>query len=122
MKNYLLLLTLSSVLFISGCTDIEVLETQPVNLGTVSKSTDIKNIKSTNGVVTVQYLLTTGAKYSVQVYKFAALEPEKTLPLTAESEIVTKIYDFTDLSDGLYDLVLTDVSGVSIRKPLLLKR
>ncbi len=122
MKNYLLLLTLFSVLFISGCNDIEIIEPQPVNLGVTSKSTDIKNIQSANGVVTVQYLVTTGAKYSVQVYKFAATEPDKTLPLTAESDIVTKIYDFTDLSDGLYDLVLTDVSGVSIRKPLLLKR
>lgn len=122
MKNTLILLTIFSLLFISGCSDMEVLESQPINLGVVSKSTTIKSIVSTNGVVTVQYNLTTGAKYSVQVYKFAALEPNKTLPLTAEEEIVTKVYDFTDLENGIYDLVLTDINGISIRKPLLIKR
>lgn len=122
MKNSLLLLAILSSLFIIGCTDIEVMESQPINLGVTSKSTTIKNIQSANGIVTVQYQLTTGAKYSVQVYKFAALEPDKTLPLTAEEEIVTKVYDFTDLENGLYDLTLTDINGVSIKKPLLIKR
>lgn len=122
MKNSLILLTLFSLLFISGCSDIEVIESQPINLGVDSKSTAIKSILSTNGVVTVQYQLTTGAKYSVQVYKFAASEPTKTLPLTAEEEIVTKVYDLTELENGIYDLVLTDINGISIRKPVLIKR
>lgn len=111
-----------SSLFIIGCSDIDIIETPQVNLGVDSKSTNIKTIESVSGIVKVQYQLTTGAKYSVQVYKFAAVEPAKTLPLTAEEEIVTKIYDFTDLENGLYDLVLTDVSGTSIRKPVLIKR
>ena len=111
-----------SSLFIIGCSDIDIVETPQVNLGVDSKSTNIKTIESVNGIVKVQYQLTTGAKYSVQVYKFGSTEPDKTLPMTAEEEIVTKVYDFTDLQNGIYDLVLTDVSGVSIRKPVLIKR
>jgi hypothetical protein len=56
------------------------------------------------------------------VYEFGKTEPTKTLPLTAEEEIVTKVYDFKDLQDGIYDLTLTDVAGVSIKKPLIIKR
>jgi hypothetical protein len=122
MKKILILITMLSSLFIIGCTDIEILETPQVNLGVNSKSTDIKTIESINGIVKVQYQLTAGAKYSVQVYRFAAVEPAKTLPLTAEDEIVNKVYDFTDLENGIYDLVLTDISGVSVRKPVLIKR
>jgi hypothetical protein len=35
---------------------------------------------------------------------------------------VTKIYDFKDLEDGLYDITLTDINGVSVKKPLVIKR
>lgn len=122
MKKLSILLVLVSSLFIVGCTDIEVLESPSINLGTTSKSTDILSVTSVGGKVTVQYAVTVGAKYSVQVYKFAAAEPAKTLPLTAEEEIVTKVYDFADLEDGLYDLVLTDINGVSVKKPLAIKR
>lgn len=122
MKNLLILGVLVSSLFIIGCSDVDVLTEPSINLGTVSKSTGILSINSVGGTVTVQYAVTAGAKYSVQVYKFAATEPSKTLPLTAEEQIVTKIYDFTDLEDGLYDLTLTDVSGVSVKKPLVIKR
>ena len=105
-----------------GCSDVDVLTEPSINLGSISKSTDILSVNSVAGKVTVQYAVTTGAKYSVQVYKFAASEPTKTLPLTAEEEIVTKVYDFTDLENGLYDLSLTDVAGKSIKKPLVIKR
>lgn len=122
MKKLSILLVSTLALFIIGCSDIDVIPTSELNLGTTSKSTDILKVTSVGGTVTVQYAVTTGAKYSVQVYKFAATEPTKTLPLTAEEEIVTKIYDFTDLEDGIYDITLTDVAGVSVKKPLVIKR
>jgi len=122
MKNLLTIGVLVSSLFIIGCTDVEVLTEPSINLGITSKSTDILSIISVGDKVTVQYSVTAGAKYSVQVYKFAATQPTKTLPLTAEEEIVTKIYNFSDLEDGLYDLTLTDVAGVSVKKPLVIKR
>jgi hypothetical protein len=121
MKQLIAILFISSI-FIYGCSDIEVLDTPSINLGVTAKSTDITSIVSVGGKVTVQYVVTAGAKYSVQVYEFGKSDPTKTLPLTAEEEIVTKVYDFTDLPNGLYDLTLTDISGVSVKKPLVIKR
>ena len=122
MKNILSIVLIGFIFITTGCSDIEQLAAPDIKLGVTAKSTDILSVVSTGGRVTVQYAVTTGAKYSVQVYKFAATEPTKTLPLTAESEIVTKIYDFTDLEDGLYDITLTDINGVSVKKPLVIKR
>jgi len=122
MKNLLSIVLIGLIFITAGCSDVEVLSAPDIKLGVAAKSTDILSVVSTGGTVTVQYAVTTGAKYSVQVYKFAAIEPTKTLPLTAESEIVTKIYDFKDLEDGIYDITLTDINGVSVKKPLVIKR
>ena len=110
------------IFFVFACSDIEQFEPTPVNLGAAPSKTNILSVVSTGGKVTAQFAVTTGAKYSVQVYEFGQSDPTKTLPLTAEEEIVTKVYDFSDLQDGLYDLTLTDVAGVSIKKPLIIKR
>jgi hypothetical protein len=122
MKNLSLIVLIGLIFITAGCSDIEVISVPDVKLGVTAKSTDILSVISVGGKVTVQYAVTTGAKYSVQVYKFAAVEPAKTLPLTAEEEIVTKIYDFTDLEDGIYDITLTDIDGKSVKKPLVIKR
>ena len=122
MKNLSLIVLIGLIFITAGCSDIEVMSVPDVKLGVTAKSTDILSVISVGGKVTVQYAVTTGAKYSVQVYKFAAVEPAKTLPLTAEEEIVTKIYDFTDLEDGIYDITLTDINGKSVKKPLVIKR
>ena len=116
---------LAFILFIFltvACSDLEKFEPTPVNLGAAPTKTNILSVMSTGGTVTAQFAVTTGAKYSVQVYEFGKSDPTKTLPLTAEEEIVTKVYDFTDLPDGIYDITLTDVAGVSIKKPLIIKR
>ncbi len=105
-----------------SCSDLEQFETPAVNLGAAPTKTSILSVVSTGGTVTAQFAVTTGAKYSVQVYEFGKTEPTKTLPLTAQEEIVTKVYDFTDLPEGIYDLTLTDVAGTSIKKPLIIKR
>jgi hypothetical protein len=122
MKNLLSIVLISFIFITAGCSDIEVLSTPDIKLGVTAKITDILSVMSVGGKVTVQYAVTTGAKYSVQVYKFAATEPAKTLPLTAEEEIVTKVYDFKDLEDGLYDITLTDINGGTVKKPLVIKR
>jgi hypothetical protein len=120
MKNTLILLII--LFFAFACADIEQFESTPINLGAKSTSTEILSVTTVGGKVTAMFAVTTGAKYSVQVYPFAATDPVKSLPLTAEEEIVTKVYDFTELPDGLYDLTLTDISGVSIKKPIIIKR
>lgn len=122
MKKLLSIVLIGLIFITAGCSDLDVLSTPDIKLGVAAKSTDILSVSSIGGKVTVQYAVTTGAKYSVQIYKFAAAEPAKTLPLTAEEEIVTKIYDFTDLEDGLYDITLTDINGGTVKKPLVIKR
>jgi hypothetical protein len=105
-----------------ACSDLEQFETKPMNLGVKASNTEILSIVSQGAKTTVTYNLTVGAKYSVQVYEFGKTDPTKTLPLTAEEEIVTKVYDFADLKDGIYDITLTDIAGTSIKKPLIIKR
>lgn len=122
MKKYL---SLAIVLFlVVGCSDLENFETENpvVNLGAAPTNTKIVSVLSTGSKVTVTYNLTVGAKYSVQVYGFGDKTPQKTLPLTAEEEIVTKVYEFSDLPNGLYDLTLTDVDGTLVKKPIIIKR
>ena len=120
MKKVLLV---TVALFATACSDIDVMTTTPeINLGSVPLSTKILSTTTSGDKVIVKYSLTTGAKYSVQVYKFGTLDPIKTLPLTADSSIVTKVYEFTDLENGLYDLTLTDVAGATTKQPLIIKR
>jgi hypothetical protein len=107
---------------LTACSDVEIIESAPINLGAKSTNTEILSVISQGTKATVMYNVTVGAKYSVQVYEFGKVEPIKTLPLTAEEIVTTKVYDFTDLKDGIYDIVLTDVSGVSVKKPLVIKR
>ena len=122
MKKTIPLILLLAVFFAFSCSDIEVLTTPEIRLGATPTSTNIVSVISQGTTVTAQYNVTTGAKYSVQIYKFADIDPVKTLPFTAEESIVTQIYNLSDLQDGLYDLILTDISGVSVKKPLILKR
>lgn len=106
-----------------SCSDLDVLnEDTSMQLGAKPKNTEILSAITSGSKVTVMYNLTVGAKYSVQVYAFGAAEPAKTLPLTAEEEITTKVYDLADLPDGLYDLTLTDTEGATTKKPLIIKR
>lgn len=122
MKKYLSLAIV--LLLVVSCSDLETLETpsNEIKLGATPTSTKILNAISQGSKVTVTYNLTVGAKYSVQVYGFGDKEPKKTLPLTADTEITTKVYEFTDLPDGLYDLTLTDVDGNVTKRPIIIKR
>ena len=123
MKRITLIVSIVSLFIIAGCSDLEQFEATPqINLGATAKSTNIKSVEAVGGKVTVKYEVTPSAKYSVQVFEFAQMDPKKTLPFTAADSVETKVYEFSDLNDGLYDLVLTDVSGTSIKKPLVIKK
>jgi hypothetical protein len=115
-------LIILALFMLAACTDVEVPAPQ-INLGvTPTNKTEILSVIAQGTKATVMYNVTVGAKYSVQVYEFGKQDPTKTLPLTAEETITTRVYEFTDLQDGLYDIVLTDVSGASVKKPLVIKR
>lgn len=119
-KIFLTLLSLALI----GCSDIEKMNEQPINLGTTPTRTKILDIVSSDpSKVFIMYSVTTGSKYSVEIFKSPYGEtPLKNIGFTADEEIETVIYNFSDLENGLYDLTLTDISGNVFKKPLIIKR
>jgi hypothetical protein len=107
------------ILFLVSCEDIQVVD-QPINLGTTATGTDIKSIVVINKSTTIVANTTTGAKYSIQVYKFGNSEPVKTVGFTADSDATIKTINLNELPVGMYDLHLIDISGTIIKKPLIL--
>lgn len=107
-----------------SCQDLTQMEVEnkPINLGATASNTKIISAIATGTTVKVTYNLTVGAKYSVQIYAFGDTDPRKTLPMTASEEITTQIYNLQDLPNGLYDLILTDVSGNTVKQPIIIKR
>jgi hypothetical protein len=107
------------IVMLVACQDIETLEKE-VSLGSNPESTDITSLVVESKQATIVAKTTVGAKYSVQVYKFGSTEPLKTVGFTASSAATIKTIQLDTLSRGLYDLTLTDVSGVTIKKPLII--
>jgi hypothetical protein len=107
------------IVMLAACQDIEVLEKE-TSLGSNPESTDITSLVVESKQATIVAKTTVGAKYSVQVYKFGNTEPLKTVGFTATSVATIKTIQLDTLSRGLYDLTLTDVSGVTIKKPLII--
>lgn len=107
------------IVALAACQDIETLEKE-TSLGSNPESTDITSLVVEGKQATIVANTTVGAKYSVQVYKFGNTEPLKTVGFTATSVATIKTIQLDTLSRGLYDLTLTDVSGVTIKKPLII--
>jgi hypothetical protein len=107
------------IVMLAACQDIETLEKE-TSLGSNPESTDITSLVVESKQATIVAKTTVGAKYSVQVYKFGNTEPLKTVGFTATSVATIKTIQLDTLSRGLYDLTLTDVSGVTIKKPLII--
>jgi hypothetical protein len=108
------------IVVLAACQDIETLEKE-TSLGSNPESTDITSLVVESKQATIVAKTTVGAKYSVQVYKFGNSEqPLKTVGFTATSVATIKTIQLDTLSRGLYDLTLTDVSGVTIKKPLII--
>jgi len=107
------------IVVLAACQDLETLEKE-TSLGSNPESTDITSLVVESKQATIVAKTTVGAKYSVQVYKFGNTEPLKTVGFTATSVATIKTIQLDTLSRGLYDLTLTDVSGVTIKKPLII--
>jgi hypothetical protein len=116
MKNTIAVLL---ILMLAACQDIEVLEKE-VNLGTAPSATDISSLVVDGKQATIVANTVVGAKYSIQIYKFGKTEPVRTVGFTASSVATIKSIQLDTISRGLYDLTLTDVSGVTIKKPLII--
>jgi hypothetical protein len=107
------------IVMLAACQDIEVLEKE-VSLGVAPSATDISSLVVDGKQATIVANTVVGAKYSIQVYKFGSTEPLKTVGFTASSVATIKSIQLDTISRGLYDLTLTDVSGVTIKKPLII--
>lgn len=107
------------IVVLAACQDLETLEKE-TSLGSNPESTDITSLVVESKQATIVANTTVGAKYSIQVYKFGSTEPLKTVGFTASSVATIKTIQLDTLSRGLYDLTLTDVSGVTIKKPLII--
>ena len=107
------------IVILAACQDIETLEKE-VSLGTAPNATDITSLVVEGKQATIVANTVVGAKYSVQIYKFGKTEPFKTVGFTATSVATIKSIQLDTISRGLYDLTLTDVSGVTIKKPLII--
>ena len=107
------------IVMLAACQDIETFEKE-VSLGTTPNATDITSREVEGKQATIVANTVVGAKYSVQIYKFGKTEPFKTVGFTATSVATIKSIQLDTVSRGLYDLTLTDVSGVTIKKPLII--
>lgn len=108
---------LTTLLMVS-CRKVDLPAPQIIDLGKESVSTSIKSVTKSGNVVTVNYQVTIGSKYSVQIIPFGSEEPAIKQGFTADAELVTKTYDLSSLKKMDYDLVLTDIKGVEIKYPI----
>lgn len=113
------IIALLLIVALAACHDIEVLEKE-TSLGVNPNNTDITSLLVEGKQATIVANTVVGAKYSIQVYKFGKTEPFKTVGFTATSVATIKSIQLDTIARGLYDLTLTDVSGVTIKKPLII--
>ena len=92
-----------------------------IDLGIKSTATSIKSIGQTGNVVTVEFITTPGAKYSVQVIPFGKDEAVKTEGFTATDIITKKVYDLSALPKKDYDLIFIDIAGKEVKHPIIIK-
>jgi hypothetical protein len=117
MKKLLLIV----LVLLVGCRKIDF--PAPINLGVQSQSTAITKVHPivSNGQITVDMNVTSGAKYSLQVTDLLDNEI-KTFGFTADSDIYTRKLDLTDLKNGDYNLVLIDIAGKETRTNIIIKK
>ena len=108
---------LTTLLMVS-CRKVDLPAPQIIDLGKESALTSIKSLSKSGNVLTVNYQVTVGSKYSVQIIPFGSDEPTIKQGFTADAELVTKTYDLSSLKKMDYDLVLTDIKGVEIKYPI----
>ena len=92
-----------------------------IDLGITSTATSIKSIGQTANVVTVEFITTPGAKYSVQVIPFGKDEAVKTEGFTATDMLTKKVYDLSALPKKDYDLIFIDIAGKEVKHPIIIK-
>jgi hypothetical protein len=113
-------LLLIALVVLAGCRKIDI--TPTIDLGVQSKSTAITKVYPiiSNGKITVEMNLTSGAKYSLQVTDLLD-NNLKTFGFVADNNIYSRTIDLTDLKNGDYNLVLLDISGNEFKTNIIIK-
>jgi hypothetical protein len=95
----------------------------PINLGVQSQSTSITKVHPivSNGQITVDMNVTSGAKYSLQVTDLLDNEIE-VIGFTADKDIYMRKLDLTNLKNGDYNLILIDINGKESRANIIIKK
>ena len=115
-------LLLITLVLLAGCRKVDYVP-PTIDLGVQSSSTSITKVTPivSNGQITVDMNVTSGAKYSLQVIDLLDNEL-KTFGFTADNNIYTRKLDLTDLKNGDYNLVLIDISGKETKANIIIKK
>ena len=114
-------LILTTVIFLAACTKTVNMPTPSVDLGVKSTSTAIKSVIQENNVVTAEFDVTQGSKYSVQFIPFNSFTPVFTEGFTATSNSAVKIYNLSKAPKNDYNLIFIDISGKEVKYPIIIK-
>lgn len=122
MKKLIALLIIVSVF---GCRKVEVLPTDnTINLGAEAASTTITKVYpflSNGSNVNFDMNVTIDAKYSLQITDIMG-NSVKTFGFTATQPYMTKTINVSDLPNGDYGVVLTDIAGKQSKTNIIIKK
>ena len=121
---------IASLVLILGCTidpvdSFGINENTTFDLGEVPQSTKIVSVEIdalTKTTITLNMDVTVGAMYTIHLLHLLGGDPLTVTGFTATTPFTTVQLDYSNISNGLYDIVLIDTQGNSTKIPLLLER
>ena len=121
---------ITSLVLILGCTfdpvdSFGIDENTTFDLGEVPQSTRIVSMDIdalTKTTITLNVDVTVGAMYTIHLVYPLGGDPLAVTGFTATTQLTTVQLDYSNISNGLYDIVLIDTQGNSTKIPLLLER
>ena len=121
---------LASIVLILGCTldsvdPFDINENITFDLGEVPQSTKIVSVEIdalTKTTIILNMDVTVGAMYTIHLLHPLGGDPLTVTGFTATTQFTTVQLDYSNISNGLYDIVLIDTQGNSTKIPLLLER
>ena len=121
---------IASLVLILGCTidpvdSFGINENTTFDLGEVPQSTRIVSINIdalTKTTITLNMDVTVGAMYTIHLLHPLGGDPLTVTGFTATTQFTTVQLDYSNISNGLYDVVLIETQGNSTKIPLLLER
>ena len=121
---------LTSIVLILGCTfdpvdPFDINENITFDLGEVPQSTKIVSVEIdalTKTTIILNMDVTVGAMYTIHLLHLLGGDPLAVTGFTVTTQFTTVQLDYSNISNGLYDIVLIDTQGNSTKIPLLLER